>query len=76
MLLCSLMKKKTGSVFPAFCRATNFHHALIMCRNVSQRGTIAQMYHEWVMHGLLLRMNGMHRMHLNPEHLDLLSLII
>ena len=38
MLLSSLMKKKTGSVFPTFCRATNFHHASIMCCNVSQVG--------------------------------------
>ena len=33
MLLCSFTKKKTGSVFPAFCYAT-FHHALITCCNV------------------------------------------
>ena len=40
MLLCSFMKKKTGSVFPTFCHAT-FHHALIMCCNVSRAGYIA-----------------------------------
>ena len=40
MLLCSFTKftkKKTGSVFLAFCDAT-FHHALITCRNVSRAG--------------------------------------
>ena len=36
-LLCSFMKKKTGSVFLAFCHAT-FHHALIKCCNVSRAG--------------------------------------
>ena len=30
VLLCSFTKKKTGSVFPAFCNTT-FHHALITC---------------------------------------------
>ena len=40
MLLCSFTKKKTGSVFPAFCHAT-FHHALITCCNVSRAGYIA-----------------------------------
>ena len=39
-LLCSFTKKKTGSVFPAFCHAT-FHHALITCCNVSRAGYIA-----------------------------------
>ena len=34
-LLCSFMKKKSGSVFPVFCHAT-FHHALIKCCNVSR----------------------------------------
>ena len=45
VLLCLFMKKKTGSVFPAFCNAT-FHHAkLITCCNVSRAGyIIAQMY--------------------------------
>ena len=37
VLLCSFMKKKTGSVFPAFCHAT-FHHALITCCNVYRAG--------------------------------------
>ena len=37
MLLCSLMKKKTGSVSPTFCHAI-FHHALITCCNVSWAG--------------------------------------
>ena len=37
MLLCSFTKKKTGSVFPAFCHVT-FHHALIRCYNVSRAG--------------------------------------
>ena len=32
VLLCSFTKKKTGSVFPAFCHAT-FHHPLITCCN-------------------------------------------
>ena len=40
MLLCSFTKKKTGSVFPAFCHAT-FHHALIKYCNVSRAGYIA-----------------------------------
>ena len=40
VLLCSFTKKKTGSVFPAFCHAT-FHHALITCCNVSRAGYIA-----------------------------------
>ena len=35
MLLCSFTKRKTGSVFPAFCHAT-FHHALISCCDVSR----------------------------------------
>ena len=35
MLLCSFTKRKTGSVFPAFCHAT-FHHALITCCDVSR----------------------------------------
>ena len=35
--MCSFTKKKTGSVFPAFCHAT-FHHALIKCCNVSRAG--------------------------------------
>ena len=39
-LLCSFTKKKTGSVFPAFCHTT-FHHALITCCNVSRAGYIA-----------------------------------
>ena len=39
VLLCSFTKKKTGSVFPAFCHAT-FHHALITCCNVSRAGYI------------------------------------
>ena len=39
MLLSSFPKVKNGSVFPAFCHA-NFHHALITCCNVSERGTI------------------------------------
>ena len=34
---CSFTKKKTGSVFPAFCHAT-FHHALITCCNESRAG--------------------------------------
>ena len=34
-------------------------------------GTIAQMYHERVMHGLLLKMNGMHGTHFNPAYLHL-----
>ena len=37
VLLCSFTKKKTGSVFPAFCHTT-FHHALITCCNVSRVG--------------------------------------
>ena len=37
VLLCSFTKKKTGSVFPAFCHAT-FHHPLITCCNVSRVG--------------------------------------
>ena len=37
LLLCSYTKKKTGSVFPAFCHAT-FHHASITCCNVSRAG--------------------------------------
>ena len=37
MLLYSLAKKKTGSVFPASCHAT-FHHALIKRCNVSRDG--------------------------------------
>ena len=46
MLLCSFVKKKTGSVFPAFCHTT-FHHALITCCNVSRAGYIAcVMYHD------------------------------
>ena len=36
-LLCSFMKKKTGSVFRAFCHAT-FQIALIKCCNVSRAG--------------------------------------
>ena len=39
-LLPSFTKKKTGSVFPAFCHAT-FHHALITCCNVPWAGYIA-----------------------------------
>ena len=39
-LLCSFTKKKTGSVFPAFCHATS-HHALIMRCNVARAGYIA-----------------------------------
>ena len=35
-----LMLPETNSVFPAFCHAT-FHHALIMCCNVSREGYIA-----------------------------------
>ena len=35
LVLCSFTKKKTGSVFPAFCNTT-FHHALITCCNVSR----------------------------------------
>ena len=34
-------KRKTGSVFPAFCHTT-FHHALITCCNVARAGYIAQ----------------------------------
>ena len=45
MLSCSFTKKKTGSVFPAFCHTT-FHHALITCCNVYRRDTIAKMYHD------------------------------
>ena len=41
VLLCSFKKKKTGSVFLAFCHAT-FHHALITCCNMSRVGYIAQ----------------------------------
>ena len=37
--LCSFTKKKTDSVFPAFCHAT-FHHALIRCYNLSRAGYI------------------------------------
>ena len=37
--LCSFTKKKTGSVFPAFCHTT-FHHALITCFNVARPGYI------------------------------------
>ena len=45
-LLCSFTKKKTGSVFPAFCHTT-FHHALITCCNVAQAGyIICLMYHD------------------------------
>ena len=44
-LLCSFMKKKTDSVFPAFCHAT-FHHDLIKCCNDPKRGTVAQIYHD------------------------------
>ena len=40
VLLCSFTKKKTGSVFPAFCHVT-FHHALITCCNVSWAEYIA-----------------------------------
>ena len=40
VLLCSFAKKKTGSVFPAFCHAT-FHHAFITYCNVSRAGLIA-----------------------------------
>ena len=40
VLSCSFTKKKTGSVFPAFCHAT-FHHALITCCNVSWAEYIA-----------------------------------
>ena len=40
-LLCSFTKKKTGSVFPAFCHTT-FYHALITRCNVSRAGYIAQ----------------------------------
>ena len=39
-LLCSFTKKKTGSVFSAFCHTT-FHHALIACCNVVPAGYIA-----------------------------------
>ena len=39
VLLCSFMKKKTGSVFPFFCHFT-FHHALITCHDVPQAGTL------------------------------------
>ena len=35
-----LMLPETNSVFSAFCHAT-FHHALIMCCNVSREGYIA-----------------------------------
>ena len=35
LVLCSFTKKKTGTVFPAFCNTT-FHHALITCCNVSR----------------------------------------
>ena len=48
MLLCSstkFTKKKTSSVFPAFCQAT-FHHALIMCCSVFQAGYKCLMYHD------------------------------
>ena len=37
VLLCSFTKRKTGSVFTAFCHDT-FHHALITCWNVSRAG--------------------------------------
>ena len=40
VLLCSFTKKKTGSVFSAFCHAP-FHHALITSCNVSRAGYIA-----------------------------------
>ena len=43
VLLCSFTKKKTGSVFTAFCHAT-FHHALITCCNVSRAGCFT--YHD------------------------------
>ena len=36
-LLSSFTKKKTSSVFPAFCHTT-FRHALITCCNVSRAG--------------------------------------
>ena len=39
MLLCLFTKKKTGSVFPAFCHA-NFHHACI------PSGVHCLMYHD------------------------------
>ena len=67
MLTCSLMLRSCAVMYP-------------------EQSTIAQMYHERVMHalhvcsqhsfGLLLKMNGMHRTHFNPAHLDLLSLVI
>ena len=40
VLLLSFTKKKTGSVFLAFCHTT-FHHAFITCCNVSWAGYIA-----------------------------------
>ena len=40
MHVCVVEKKKTGSVFPAFCYAT-FHRALITCCDVSRAGYIA-----------------------------------
>ena len=39
VFLSSFTKKKTSSVFPAFCQAT-FHHALITLCNVSRSGYI------------------------------------
>ena len=44
MLLCSFTTKKTGSVFPSFCRST-FHHAYITAVTYCERGTIAKIYH-------------------------------
>ena len=38
-LLCSFTKKKTGSVFSAFCHTT-FHHALVTCGNVVRAGLL------------------------------------
>ena len=44
VLLCSFTKKKTGSVFPAFCHAT-FHHALIRTKCITS-GVLCFMYHD------------------------------
>ena len=43
MLLCSFTKKKSGSVFPAFCYTT-FHHALVMCCNVARAGVYDRIF--------------------------------
>ena len=76
VFLCSFTKKKTGSVFPAFCHTTS-HHSLITCCNVSRagfnrplalRGHVTNaFFKQWVGILLMPKLDRAHNNYLTPE---------